>query len=162
MKGDAKVIEKLNELLTAELTAINQYYIHYKMCEDWGFKRLSAYFRAESMDEMKHADMIIDRLLFLDGVPNMQRYNPVLVGENVPEQIRAALDAELAAAQTMNDIIKLSREAGDNGTRELIERTLVDTEEAIDWAESQLHLIDSMGVENYLAQAMGDGMDGHG
>jgi bacterioferritin len=155
MKGNAQVIEKLNELITAELTAINQYYIHYKMCEDWGFQRLATYFRAESMDEMKHADMMIERVLFLDGVPNMQRYNPVLVGENVPEQIRGALDAELNAAKLMNELIKLSTEAGDNGTREMIERTLVDTEHAIDWAESQLHLIDSMGVENYLAQSMG-------
>lgn len=154
MKGDAKVIEALNELLTSELTAINQYYVHYKMCEDWGFMELSAYFREESIDEMKHADRIIDRVLFLDGVPNMQRYNTVLVGEDVPEQIKLSLDTELTSAKILNNLIALSRDAGDNGSREMAEALLVDTEKAIDWAEAQLHIIDQIGKERYLAEKL--------
>ncbi|MEZ6197718.1 MAG: bacterioferritin [Planctomycetota bacterium] len=154
MKGDARIIDALNDLLTAELTAINQYYIHYKMCENWGFKRHADYFRAESIDEMKHSDMLMSRILFLDGIPNVQRYNPVLVGETVREQIELAVAAETQAAKLMNDLIAASRDGGDNGTREMVERMLVDTEEALDWAESQLHQIATIGVENYLAQSI--------
>lgn len=154
MQGDAKIIEALNELLTSELTAINQYYVHYKMCEDWGYLKLSNYFRAESIDEMKHADKIIDRVLFLDGVPNMQRYNTVLVGENVPEQIQLSLDTELISAKILNNLITLGRDCNDNGTREMAEALLVDTEHAIDWAEAQLHIIGDIGKENYLAEKL--------
>ncbi|MEE9392370.1 MAG: bacterioferritin [Planctomycetota bacterium] len=154
MQGDAKVIDALNELLTSELTAINQYYVHYKMCENWGFLKLAAYFREESVDEMKHADKIIDRILYLDGVPNMQRYNTVLVGEDVPEQIKLMLDTEVVSANVLNALIKLSADCGDNGTREMMESLLVDTEQAVDWAEAQLHIIKEIGKERYLAEKL--------
>lgn len=154
MQGDAKVIEALNELLSSELTAINQYYIHYKMCENWGILKLAAYFREESIDEMKHADKIIDRILYLDGIPNMQRYNTVLVGEDVPEQIKLMLDTEIISAKILNDLISLSRSANDNGTREMMEGLLVDTEKAVDWAEAQQHLIATIGKERYVAEKL--------
>ena len=155
MQGDADIIEVLNEVLTAELTAINQYYVHYKMCENWGYQALAAHHRAESVEEMQHADKLIERILFFDGVPNMQRLNPVKVGETVPEQHEVDLALELDAQARLNKGILLCREKGDNGTRVLLETILVDEEEAIDWGEAQLGMIKDMGVENYLAKQMG-------
>ena len=152
MQGDAEIIEVLNEILTAELTAINQYFIHAKMRENWGFLRLAAVARKESIEEMEDAEKLIDRILYLDGVPNLQRYNPVLVGETVPEQLRLELDTETAAIERYNRAVELAVAKGDNGTRELLAARLVDEESHADWLETQLHVIDTIGVEHYLAQ----------
>ena len=152
MQGDAEIIEVLNEILTAELTAINQYFIHAKMRENWGFLRLAAVARKESIEEMEDADKIIERILYLDGVPNLQRYNPVLVGETVPEQLRLELDTETAAIERYNRAVELAVAKADNGTRELLAARLVDEESHADWLETQLHVIDTIGVEHYLAQ----------
>ncbi len=156
MKGDPEIIEALNECLTAELTAINQYYIHYKMCADWGYKKIAKGKREESIDEMQDADKIIDRILFLDGVPNMQRYNPVRVGENVPEMHQVDLELEYGNVERLNKAIKLCREKGDNGTRELLEEILKGEEHAVDFLESQLHIIEEIGVERYLAEMINE------
>ena len=152
MKGDPEVVEILNEILTAELTAINQYYVHYKMCENWGYAKLAKVKRDESMDEMRHADRVIDRILYLDGVPNMQRLFPVKVGTDPLEQHRLDLEVEVDAAERMNRAIALAREKGDNGTRELLEDMLKSEEHAIDWLEAQLGIVEQIGVERYLAQ----------
>ncbi len=154
MQGDPDVIEALNGVLTAELTAINQYFIHYKMCENWGYARLAKHHYDESIEEMKHADKLIERILFLEGVPNMQRLNPVRVGETVPEQHQLDLELELEAVARLNEGIKLAREKGDNGSRELMERILVDEEQAVDWAEAQLGLIKDIGAPAYLAEQL--------
>jgi bacterioferritin len=152
MKGDSKIVEALNAILTSELTAINQYFVHAKMCENWGYKRLTAKKREESMEEMKHADEVIERILFLDAVPNMQRLNPVRVGEEPIEQHQLDLELELDAAKRLNEAIALCRDKADNGTRELLEAILKDEEESIDWLESQLHLVKEVGRERYLAE----------
>jgi bacterioferritin len=156
MKGNAGVIDALNDILTAELTAINQYFIHHKMCRNWGYQKLSKKKREESIEEMKHADIVIERILFLDGVPNMQRLSPVKVGEDPIEQHRLDLDLELDAAKRLNDAIKKSRDAGDNGTCELLEKILAEEEESIDWHETQLQLVKDLGKEHYLAQHVHD------
>ena len=152
MQGDADIIEVLNEVLTAELTAINQYFIHAKMCENWGLERLAEKVRDESIDEMKDADKVIERILFLEGVPNLQRLNSVRVGETVPEQIDLDLELERAAVERYNRAIRLARDKGDNGTAELLEDLLVGEEHHADWLEQQVHLIQAVGVENYLSQ----------
>ena len=152
MRGDPAVIEALNNILTAELTAINQYFVHAKMCENWGYQKLAAKKREESIEEMKHADEIIDRILFLDGVPNMQRLNPVRVGEEPVEQHQVDLELEVDARKRLNDAIALCRDKSDNGTRELLEKILKDEEDSIDWLESQLHLVKEVGRERYLAE----------
>jgi bacterioferritin len=152
MQGDAKVIEALNEVLTAEFTAINQYFIHHKMCEDWGYERLSKAKREESLDEMKHAQSLIERILYLDGVPNMQRLGPVRVGEDPVEQHRLDLAVEVEAIKRLNDAIALCREKGDNGSRELLESIPEGEEEGADWLEAQLHIVDEIGKEQYLAE----------
>ena len=158
MQGDPEIIDALNEILTAELTAINQYFIHAKMRENWGFKKLAAVARRESIEEMEDADKIIERILYFDGVPNLQRYNPVLVGETVPEQLALELETEKAAIERYNRSIALAVAKGDNGSRELMEHRLVDEESHADWIEAQLHIIATIGVENYLAQQL-DGDD---
>ena len=152
MQGDPEVIEALNAVLSAELTAINQYFIHHKMCENWGYQRLSHKKREESIDEMKDADKIMARILYFDGVPNMQRLNPVRVGEDPVEQHRLDLALESEAIQRLNEAIALSREKGDNGTRELLEEILGGEEESADWLEAQLHLVDEVGKKQYLAE----------
>ena len=156
MQGDPEIIEALNEILTAELTAINQYFIHAKMRENWGFGKLAAVAREESIDEMKDADKIIDRILYFDGVPNLQRYNPVQVGEDIPEQFALELETEKAAIDRYNKAVALAVAKGDNGTRELLAARLVDEESHADWIEVQLHVIDTIGIENYLAQQLGE------
>ena len=156
MKGDDDVIELLNEVLTSELTAINQYFIHAKMCENWGFERLAKKNYDESIDEMKDAEKIIERILSLDGVPNLQRLNSVLVGETVPEQHRVDLDLELDAIDRYNRGVELARSKGDNGTAELLEDLLVGEEEHADWLGAQLNLIEQVGLENYLSQQIRD------
>jgi bacterioferritin len=154
MKGDADVIDFLNELLTHELTAINQYFVHAKMCANWGYHRLAKKKKDESIDEMRHADWVIDRILYLGGVPNMQRLFPVRVGENVPEQHQLDLELEIEAVERLNRGIALTRDRGDNGTRTLLEKILTSEEEAIDWLEAQLHVIQEIGKESYLAQQL--------
>ncbi|MFW2390381.1 MAG: bacterioferritin [Polyangiales bacterium] len=154
MKGNDEVINVLNEVLTSELTAINQYFIHSKMCEDWGFERLAAKKKEESIEEMKHADIVIARILFLEGVPNMQRYFPVKVGEDAVEQHRLDLQVEYDAVERLNAGIGLCRDKGDNGTRELLEMILQQEEEGIDWLEAQLNLVEMVGKERYLAEQM--------
>jgi bacterioferritin len=152
VKGDSKVIEALNDVLTSELTAINQYFVHAKMCANWGYQKLAAKKREESIEEMKHADEVIERILLLDGIPNMQRLSPVKVGEEPVEQHQVDLELELDARKRLNDAIALCRDKADNGTRELLERILKDEEESIDWLESQLHLVKEVGRERYLAE----------
>ena len=152
MQGSAKVITLLNEVLTAELTAINQYFIHYKMCEDWGFVALAKQKRGESIDEMKHADEVIGRILLLGGIPNMQRLSPVRVGEDPIEQHKLDLAIEYDARERLNRGIAKCREKGDEGTRALLDRILSDEEGGIDWLEAQLHIVEQIGRENYLAQ----------
>ena len=152
MKGKPEIIEALNSVLSAELTAINQYFIHHRMCENWGYQRLSKQKREESLGEMKDADRVIARILYLEGVPNMQRMNPVRIGEDPIEQHRLDLELERAAIQRLNDAIALSREQGDNGTRELLEDLLEGEEESADWLETQLHLVEELGKQAYLAE----------
>ncbi len=156
MKGDPEIISALNDVLTAELTAINQYYIHYKMCENWGYKKIAAAKRGDAMEEMKHADELIERILFLDGIPNMQRMNPIRVGENVVEQHEVDLALELTAVARLNHATELCRAKGDNGTRQLVERILKDEEESVDYHETQLSLIKDLGKERYLAEHIHD------
>lgn len=156
MKGDKDIISALNDILTEELTAINQYFIHYKMCQNWGYKRLAHKKYEESIEEMKHADRVIERILFLDGTPNMQRLSPVKVGENPVEQHELDLALELGAVTRLNQAIELARSKQDNGTRELLEQILRDEEESVDWHEAQLHLIREVGKERYLAEQIHD------
>ena len=152
MKGDPKVIDLLNEVLTNELTGVNQYFLHARMCENWGYQRLWKKIRAESIDEMKHADEIIERILYLEGLPNVQRLGKVNVGETVPEQLRLDLDLERTAIGVLNRGVELCRQAGDNGSAELLEDLLEDEEDHANWLEAQLLLVDQAGLQNYLAQ----------
>jgi bacterioferritin len=152
MQGHPDILEALNDILTSELTAINQYYVHYKMCENWGYQKLAQRMRAESMEEMKHADQLIERILYFDGVPNMQRLNPVRVGESVPEQMDVDLALEMEAVARLNTAIQLCHERNDNGTREMLEDMLRQEEEAVDWTEAQIGIIKEIGKENYLAE----------
>jgi bacterioferritin len=152
MKGNAKLIEALNEILTGELTAINQYFVHAKMCDNWGYERLAHKVREESISEMKHADELIERILFLEGIPNLQRLDKVRVGETVVEQLKLDLKLEEAAVPRFNKAIGLAVEVADNTTRELLARMLKSEEEHVDWLESQLELISQVGEQNYLAQ----------
>jgi bacterioferritin len=156
MKGNAKLIEALNDILTAELTGINQYFIHAKMCDNWGYKRLAEMDRKESIGEMQHADELIERILLLDGVPNMQRLGKVRVGETVPEQLKLDHGLEIDAISRLNKAIALAVEVGDNGSREVLEKILVSEEEHVDWLEAQLELIKQVGEQNYLAQQIHD------
>jgi bacterioferritin len=154
MKSNDEVLTLLNNLLTNELTAINQYFVHAKMCENWGFERLASKIREESIDEMRHADQVITRILFLEGVPNLQRYHKLHVGETVKEQIESDLQLEYAAIAFLNQGIDASRKVGDNATEDLLTRILVSEEQHTDWLETQLELIRQVGEQNYLAQQM--------
>ncbi len=156
MKGHDQVITVLNDVLTAELTAINQYFVHARMCENWGYERLWKKIRDESIDEMKHADRLIERILYLEGVPNVQRLGKVNVGETVPEQFRLDLAVETTAIKSLNDAIELCRSLGDNGSRELLEDILEAEESHANWLEAQLTLIRQAGEANYLAQQIKD------
>ena len=156
MKGEPAIIEAMNEVLTAELTAINQYFIHHKMCENWGYERLAKKKREESIEEMKHADAVIGRILYFDGIPNMQRISPIRIGENPVEQHKPDLAVENEAVDRLNKAIALCREKGDNGSRELLEDILVNEEESVDWLEAQLHIIEEIGKEQYLAEQIHD------
>jgi bacterioferritin len=152
VKGSQLVIDSLNDILTAELTAVNQYFIHAKMCDNWGYKRLYKAVYAESIDEMKHADELIERILFLEGVPNVQRYNKVTVGETVKEQLELDLKMEYAAVDRFRKAIPLCRQEGDETTAEKLEHMLSSEEEHVDWLETQLELINQVGLQNYLAE----------
>ena len=154
MKGNDKVISTLNDILTAELTAINQYFIHAKMCANWGFNKLAKKVRDESIDEMKHADRLIERILFLEGVPNVQRLGKVNVGETVKEQFELDLKLEYDAIARLNAAVGLARDVGDNTTREMVENILVGEEEHTDWLETQLGLIKTLGEQMYCAQQL--------
>ena len=152
MKGHDQIIQLLNDVLTAELTAINQYWIHARMCENWGYARLWDKVRAESLGEMKHADQLVERILYLEGVPNLQKLGKVNVGQTVKEQFRLDLEVEKAAIKALNAGIETSRSLGDNGTRELLESILEGEEDHANWLEAQLTLIEQVGEANYLAQ----------
>ena len=154
MQGNPKVIESLNEALTEELMAINQYFLHAEMCENWHYHKLADYIKKQSIDKMKHAEVLIERILFLDGVPNMTELMKLNVGSNVKEQLQSDLNLELGAVAMYNRFVKLARDEGDNASRELFERLLKDEEEHVDWLEAQMHLIEEIGYERYLSQQM--------
>lgn len=151
-----KILEMLNEFLTHELTAVNQYWIHARMCNNWGYQRLWEKIRAESIDEMKHADSLVERILYLDGIPNLQRLNKINVGETVPEQFKLDLGLELAAITRLNEMLATCAELSDTGSWDLLKHILVAEEEHADWLEAQLTLIEQVGLENYLAQQIRD------
>ena len=152
MQGDQKIIDILNDVLTAELTAINQYFLHSEMCENWGYERLHHVIRMHSIGEMKHAEELIERVLFLEGIPNVQRLGKINIGENVPEILKLDLALEMEALPRLNEGIEVCRKLGDNNSRQLIEKILHDEEEHVDWLEAQLALIEQVGVQSYLAQ----------
>ena len=154
MKGDAKVIEFLNQVLKAELTAINQYFLHAEMCENWGYERLAKLIRKESIEEMVHAEKLIERILYLDGTPNMSDYFKINIGQTVEQQYKNDLQLEYDAVKRLNEGVQLCLAANDGGSRELAEKILSDEEHHIDWLEAQLHAIGEMGYQNYLAQQL--------
>ncbi len=152
MKGNPQVIQHLNDVLTGELTSINQYYLAAKIYQNWGYERLYKKTYEESIDEMKHADKLIARILFLEGLPNVQKLDKVMTGESVGEQLKLDLQTELVAVERLNTGIKLCRDLADNGSAELMEDILVSEEEHIDWIEAQLELMKQVGEQNWLAQ----------
>jgi len=154
MKSSDEILGLLNQLLTNELTAINQYFVHAKMCQNWGYHRLAAKIREESIDEMRHADEVISRILFLEGVPNVQRYHKIKVGETVREQLEVDLALEYDAIKFLNQGIALARTAADNATEDMMTKILVSEEQHADWIETQLELIRQIGEQNYLAQQL--------
>jgi len=152
MKGNEKILEKLNDLLADELTAINQYMVHSEMCDNWGYERLHKADEKRAIDEMKHAERLIARILFLEGTPIVSNLKKINIGAEVEKQHRHDWDAENGAIKSYNDGIRLAMELGDNGTRELLEAILKDEEDHIDWLEAQLDQIKQMGVQNYLVE----------
>jgi len=152
MKGNADVIKVLNDVLRKELTGINQYFIHSKMCKNWGYEVLADVHWHESIDEMKHADRLIERILFLEGVPNVAAYDKISVGTNVKQQLENDRGLEQAALTVLKPGIRTCLEVHDDASRELLEHFVVDEERHIDWIETQLHQIDEVGLQNYLAQ----------
>ena len=154
MKGDPKVIAVLNQVLKAELTAINQYFLHAEMCENWGYERLAKHTRKESIEEMHHAEKLMEHILYLDGTPNITDYFKINIGANVKAQLQNDVQLEYDAVKRLNDGIETCVKAGDNGSREILEGILRDEEEHVDWLEGQLHSISEMGIENYLAQQL--------
>jgi len=152
MQDNPKVIAALNETLKEELTAISQYFLHAEMCENWHYHKLGELIKKQSIDEMKHAETLIERILFLDGTPNMTELMHLNIGQTVKEQLESDLKLEIAAVTMYNRSVATAREAGDNASRELFERLLKDEEEHVDWLEAQLHQIQEMGYERYLSQ----------
>ncbi len=161
MKGNKKVLDVLSVVLKNELTAINQYFIHYKMAQHWGYNKLAKVAYQESIDEMKHADEVMDRMLSLDGTPNMSDYHSINVGKDIKEQLRNDLNLEREAIPYLNEGIRICTEEGDNTTREILERFLIEEETHAEWLETQLSLIEEIGYSNYLAQQI-DGGDAGG
>jgi bacterioferritin len=156
MKGKPEVIDALNDILTGELTSVNQYFVHARMCENWGYQRLWNHIRAESIDEMKHADRLIERVLYLEGVPNIQRLGKITIGQTVPEQLKLDLELERGALTKLNGYIELCRSVADNGSRHLLEEILDSEEKHVNWLEAQLTLLDQVGEQQYLAQQIED------
>jgi bacterioferritin len=154
VKGDSKVINLLQQVLKAELTAINQYFLHAEMCENWGYEKLAKHTRDESIEEMQHAEKLIERILLLDGTPNMSDYFRINIGQDVKAQMVNDLNLEYEAVKRLNEGIKLCQSAGDNGSRELLDKILTDEEAHIDWLEAQLHAIDEIGIQNYLTEQL--------
>src|SRR5689334_20572725 len=157
MQGHPEILRLLNEVLKQELTAISQYFLHAKMCQNWGYFKLADYNRKESIEEMVHAEKLMDRILFLDGTPNMTDLGPIKVGTNVKAQFESDLTLEMHAVKQLNDAIRVASEVGDNASRVLFEQILSDEEEHVDYLEGQLHAIGQMGMENYLAQQLHKG-----
>jgi bacterioferritin len=155
MKGDEKVIGYLKDVLKAELAAINQYFLHSRMCANWGYQAMADYMRKESIEEMHHADILIERILFLESVPNLREMDPLRIGKDLKSQLQNDLAIELEAVPRLNEGIKVATEKGDNGSRALFEKILLDEEHHIDWLEGQLQMIEEMGLGNYLSQQMG-------
>jgi bacterioferritin len=155
MKGSERVIAELNTLLADELTAINQYMVHAEMCENWGYEELHEVISKRAITEMKHAERLIGRILFLDGKPVVSTLNPMHIGPDVEAQLKSDLGAELGAVKGYNVAIRLAVEAGDNGSRELFESILGDEEDHVDWLEAQLSQIEQMGIQNYLVEQLG-------
>jgi bacterioferritin len=156
MKGNAKVIAVLNEALQEELLAINQYFLHAEMCENWKYEALAKFIKKQSIDEMKHAEKLVERILFLDATPTLTGPMQLKIGKNVKEQITSDLELELGAVKLYNDAVKLSRDEGDNASAEFLSAILKDEEEHVDWLESQLHLMGEIGYERYLSRQMGE------
>jgi bacterioferritin len=156
MQGSPKVIAALNEALKEELTAINQYFLHAEMCENWHYDKLGGYIKKQSIDEMKHAEVLIERILFLDGTPNMTEVLKLTIGRNVKEQLESDLKLEIGAVGMYNRFVQLCRDEADNASRELFERLLKDEEEHVDWLEAQMHQIKELTYERYLAQQIGE------
>ncbi len=152
MEGNPKVIAALNEALKEELTAISQYFLHAEMCENWRYAKLGDFIRKQSIDEMKHAELLIERILFLDGIPNLTELLHLSVGQTVRDQLQSDLKLELNAVGMYNRLAALARDEGDNTSRDLFERLLKDEEEHVDWLEAQLHQIKEIGYERYLSQ----------
>jgi len=152
MQGNPKVVAALNEALREELTAINQYFLHAEMCENWHYRKLGDYIKKQSIDEMRHAEVLIERILFLDGTPNLTELMRLTIGRNVKEQIESDLKLEIEAVALYNRSIQVARDEGDNASRELFERLLKDEEAHVDWLEAQLHQIGEIGYERYLSQ----------
>jgi bacterioferritin len=159
MKGNPEVIAYLQEVLKAELTAINQYFLHAEMMENWGYQKLAAYTRKESIEEMMHAEKLIERILYLDGAPTMNELFPLRIGQNVKAQIENDLALEYEAVPRLNKAVNAAVAAGDNGSRDLFEKILIDEEHHVDYLEAQLHMIREMGYENYLAQQLHEDKD---
>jgi bacterioferritin len=157
MLGDKEVLKSLQEALKAELMAINQYFLHSKMCKSWGYFRLAGHYRKESIEEMVHAEKLIDRILFLDGAPNMIDIGPINIGKNVKAMFESDLALELHASKHLNGAIKTASTAGDNASRALFEEILADEEEHIDYLEGQLHAIAEIGLDNFLTQQLHKG-----
>ena len=152
MQGNKKILEFLNAVLKAELTAINQYFLHAEMCENWGYMRLAGITRKESIEEMRHAEVLIERILYLDGTPTMHELFPLRIGKTIREQIENDLQVEYEAVPRLNNGIKLCESVGDNGSRDLLLKILTDEEHHVDYLEAQLGIIREVGIENYLAQ----------
>lgn len=159
MQGNPRVLTCLGEALKAELTAINQYFLHSKMCENWGYFRLGQYYRKESIEEMVHAEKLMNRILFLDGMPNMTDIGPIHIGKNVKAQFENDLKLEMDAVRHLNASIKIAVEVGDNASRALFEQILADEEEHVDHIEGVLHAIEETGLDNFLAQQIHKGED---
>jgi bacterioferritin len=157
MKGQPEIIALLNEVLGGELVAISQYFVHAKMCKNWGYDRLAQKIRSESIEEMRHAEELTDRILFLEGVPNFQKLGKLNIGENVKEQLESDLALEMRAHKLLNDGVELCRQKGDNASEELVRKILIAEEEHIDWIETQLDVIGRIGLELYLSQQLGGG-----